>query len=239
MNTPLLITSAIQPPQNVAHLQLTDPIKRKLVTKAALLFWVAKGVKRIVVADATNREVLSTEEVAEIQSLQIEIEQISYAQDTARLLEKGKGYAEGRLIEFALDHSRILGSATHFYKSTGKTFVRNFIDIRNMINQNSVDGMFWRSADPLYLMKPWVDCRFYFASKDFARRHLIPAYLKTDDRVGACEHYVWQELNRAAVVAFAPRPLVYGVCGATDQDYVDESLGALDMKLECFVLRRS
>lgn len=237
MNTPLLITSAIQPPQNIPFLQLTDPIKRKLITKAALLFWVTKGVKRIVVADATGRKVLSDEEVAEIQSLQVETEQISYAQDVTGLIEKGKGYAEGRLIEFAIDNSRILGNATHFYKSTGKTFVRNFVDIHGMIVRNSFDAIFWKRVEPDSLMRPWVDCRFYFTSKDFARKHLLPAYLRTDDSVAACEYHILQELNRIATTGLGLRPFVHGLEGGTGQDYFDQSLGVLDTSFQCWVIR--
>jgi|SRR5579863_626909 len=239
MNLPLLITSAIQPPPNVPFLQLTDPVKRKLITKAALLFWVAKGIKRVVVADATGRQALSDEEVAELQSLQVEIEQISYAQDVARLLEKGKGYAEGRLIEFALDNSRVLRSTTHFYKSTAKTFVRNFADINNMIVRNSFDVIFWKRVEPQSLMQPWADCRFYLTSMDFARRHLLPAYLRTDDKVAACEYHILQELNRTATTGLALRPLVHGVEGGTDQDYFDQSLGTLDNNMHCWAIRRA
>lgn len=239
MNTPLLITSAIEPPQNVPFLQLKDPIKRKLITKAALLFWVAKGVKQIVLADATGRKALSDEEVRELDSLNVETEQISYAQDVARLIDKGKGQAEGRLIEFALDNSRLLGGATHFYKSTGKTFVRNFADINNMILRNSFDVMFWKRVEPDSLTQPWADCRFYFSSKDFARKHLIPAYLRTDDKVAACEYHILQELNRTATTGLAPRPLVHGVEGGTDQDYFDQSLGILDTQLQCWAIRKA
>ena len=238
MTIPLLITSAIQPPRNVQYLELTDPVKRRLITKAALLFWVANGVKSIVVADATGAKVLNDEEAAELRTLQVELEQISYAQDIARLTEKGKGYGEGRLIEFALDHSRILGAATHFYKSTGKTFVRNYADISNMIAANSIHGMFWKYVDPLSLMKPWAECRFYFTPKDFAREHLIPAYLRTDDKVATCEYHIFEELQRVATKRLAPRPLVYGLSGGDDRISFDQSLGALDTNLPCWVLKK-
>jgi hypothetical protein len=239
MDIPLLITSAVQPPLNMPFLRLTDPTKRKLVTKAALLFWVSKGVKRIVVADATNRTVLSDEEIAEMRQLQVETEQISYPQDVPRLLEKGKGYGEGRLIEFAIANSRILGSATHFYKSTGKTFVRNFGEIHNMIVRNDFDVMFWKRVEPQHLMQPWADCRFYFTSKTFAREHLLPAYLRTDDKVAACEYHILQELNRTATTGLAVRPFVHGLEGGTDQEYFDQSLGTLDTSLQCWAIRRT
>lgn len=239
MNVPLLITSAIQPPPNVPFLQLTDPLKRKLATKAALLFWVTKGVRRIVVADATGSKLLSDEEVAELRSLQVETEQISYAQDVARLIEKGKGYGEGQLIEFALRSSQLLGEATHFYKSTGKTFVRNFADIHNLIVRNSFDVMFWKRVEPHILMQPWADCRFYFTTVDFARRHLLPAYLRTEDKVAACEYHILQELNRTATTGLALRPFVQGLEGGTDQDYFDQSLGVLDTQLQCWAIRRA
>jgi hypothetical protein len=239
MSPPLLITSATRPPLGLPYLGLTNPIKRKLVAKAALIFWITKGARQIVVADATGANVLSDEELAEIQLLDVDIEQISYAQDTARLTERGKGYGEGRLIEFAIENSRILGSNANFYKSTAKTFVRNFADIRKMIGQNSIDSIFWKKVDPQHQLVPHIDCRFYLTSKDYARRHLIPAYLLADDRVNApCEQFIYAELTRSAKAAFAARPFVHGVAGLDDQDYFDQSLGALDTASPCWIVTR-
>jgi hypothetical protein len=239
MNPPLLITSAIFPPLGVPYLGLTNPIKRKLVAKAALIFWITKGARQIVVADATGATLLSDEEVAEMQSLKVDVEQISYAQDSARLAERGKGYGEGRLIEFAMENSRILGGNANFYKSTSKTFVRNFVDICKIIEQNPIDCLFWKKVDPQHQLMQHIDCRFYLTSKDYARHHLIPAYLLADDRVNApCEQFIYAELTRSAKAAFAPRPLVHGVAGLDDQDYFDQSLGALDTGAPCWVVAR-
>ena len=221
------------------YLNLTDPIKRKVVTKAALVFWITKGARQIVVADATDAKVFSDAEVAEIQSLQVDIEQISYQQDATHIVSKGKGYGEGRLIDFAITNSRILGNSTHFYKSTGKTFVRNFADIRKIIDDNQIDCFFWKKIDPQHLMIPHLDCRFYLTSKQYARQHLIPAYLRADDEVNApCEQFLYETVSRTTTAGFAPRPFVHGLAGLNDQDYFDQSLGALDMASPCWVLKR-
>jgi hypothetical protein len=238
MDIPLLITSAIQPPPNVRFLRMTNPVRRKLITKAALFFWVAKGIKQVVVADATSSKVLSEEDVAELTELGVAVEQISYAQDTTGLLQKGKGYAEGRLLEFALANSRLLAGATHFYKSTSKTFVRNFAEIHNMIANNPIDIMFWKHVELRDLARHWADSRFYFTSQAFARNHLLPAYLRSDDQVAACEAYLWEALNKNAETGLAVRPFVHGIEGHSDKDYFDQPLGVLDANWQCWFLRK-
>ncbi|MBV8887332.1 MAG: hypothetical protein JO235_25510 [Chroococcidiopsidaceae cyanobacterium CP_BM_RX_35] len=44
-------------------------------------------------------------------------------------LEYGKGWGEGEIIEYAINHSKILNKSTRFYKVTGRLFVENFTQI--------------------------------------------------------------------------------------------------------------
>jgi len=232
---PLLITSAINPPEGVPFLRMTNSVKRKILTKAAFYYWIAKGFKRIVIADATNSILLDEPELDELTTLGVVVEQIQYNQNPERTVAKGKGYGEGRLIEHALENSDLLGNSSHFYKSTGKTFVRNFLAIDTLIQKEGFDTLVWRHSESGDFSKPWADARFYFSSIDFALAHLIPSYLESDDNISACEFHMFQELNRTCHYTRSLRPLVHGFAGGTDAEYFDEPLGYLDHNYPCWI----
>lgn len=62
--TVLIKTAA--PPKNIPHVQMTNTIIRKMTAKAALYFWVAQDVEKIVLADATKTNLLTENELAEL-----------------------------------------------------------------------------------------------------------------------------------------------------------------------------
>ena len=238
MTFPLLITTAVSPPSGTPDLRMTDPFRRKFMTRAAISFWATKGITRMVVADATDEIVLREADVSDLENMGVEVEQLRYQQDAQEIIKRGKGYGEGMLISHAIENSRILQEAGCFYKSTGKTFVRNFREMDKLVNDHKIDTIFWRYSEAGELSRNWVDCRFFFTSMEFARSHLVPAYLRADDRNGGtCEFQILNEMSRVGVGAKAPRPLVHGHAGGPDAEYFDGSLGYLDGNFPCWVRR--
>jgi hypothetical protein len=233
--TTVLITTANNPPPGAPFLRMTNTVMRAITAKAALYFWIAQGAKNIVLADATESNLLTDLEMKEIESLQTRVEQISYQQDFGTVRKKGKGYGEGKLIEYALGHSELLAGVESFFKCTGKTYVRNFPTIADFIRINKLSSIFWRDMKDGTSMLPWTDCRFYYTSRTFARQHLIPAYLASDDAVSACEHYIYRAVSHSMQVGKALRPLISGFSGGTGESYFDASLGYLDDNFPCWV----
>lgn len=234
----VLITTANNPPENTPHLEMINPVERRVAAKAALFFWAAQGIQKIIVADATESQLLTKSEVDEISLLGASIEQISYSQNTHQVVSKGKGFAEGELLRFALEHSRLLADEEVFFKSTGKTFVRNFPEIYKLIDKSNVDTVFWRYVGDGLSFKQWADCRFYLANRDFATSKLIPTYLQSDDQIGTCEYYLFQMLSEHFKQATGLRPLISGFQGSTGGQYFDGSLGSLDLNLPCWLNER-
>lgn len=231
----VLITTANLPPDGMPFVQMSSPVMRRITAKAALYTWVAQGVSRIVLADATGTDLLTQAEVAELATLGTEIEQVSYRQDGGLVSRKGKGYGEGLLIRHALDRSRLLAGERSFFKCTGKLYVRNFAAIAGMIAANRVTDMYWKAMSDEKTMAPLADCRFYYTTKAFAAEHLVPAYLESDDASAACEYCVFQTLSRRFATGTAPRPVVSGFSGGTGQESFDRSLGDLDQRFPCWV----
>lgn len=234
----VVITTANNPPAGIPYLAMTNTAERRMAAKAALFFWASQGIRNIVVADATANYLLSQAELDEVSLLGASIEQISYSQNVQDVISKGKGYAEGGLLKFAVENSRLLENEERFFKSTGKTFVRNFPAIYDLVVQAGIDTVFWRHLGDGSSMKPWADCRFYFTSKLFAVESLVPAYLQSDDSTAACEYFIFQLLNRNFVNANALRPLISGFEGGTGEQYFDGSLGTLDFSTPCWVRQK-
>lgn len=229
--SPLLITTAIQPPENSYALRMIETEKRAGLSKASVYFWAGFGIKKIVVADATGENVLNVDDLKLISAMGVEVEQISYCQDHNAVVEKGKGYGEGSLIDFSIKNSKILRDSDDFYKCTGKIFCRNFLDIDSTIQRNSISNIFWR--DPL---NEWMDTRFFHVSKSFCISFLIPAYQKIEDRKGLwAERVVYELVQRKLTERRSLRPLITGFSGTEDKPYFDSSLGFLDMKFPCWI----
>lgn len=227
----MLITTATKPPEGIFALEMTNVAKRIITAKAAVFFWSALGVKKIVIADATSQVLLEDSEVLMLNQMNIEIEQIHYQQDNDLIIRKGKGYGEGALIKFALQNSRLLQSADNFFKCTGKVYCRNYLEIFDLIQKNNIQNIFWRE-----LFGNSVDTRFFYATKNFAKQFLIPAYENVDDRNNIISEDCVLRMAQANMTQVATiRPILSGFSGGLNQPYFDSSLGFLDQNLPCWV----
>ncbi len=236
---PLLITTALSPPDGVPYLKMGTPLKRKLLTKAAAYFWVAQGIRQIVIADSTNSALFDPHEVNEIRLLGCEIEQILFNQDEDAIKTRGKGFAEGCLIQHSLIHSSILNEATHLYKATGKTFVRNFKEVSQIIAGESLDLIFWLNSQQPDVLLPWVDTRFFFSSTAYLGDKIVPCYLSSNDGIEEfCEAAIFRQVTAICSRGNSTRPLISGYSGGHDDWYFEKSLGNLDSYFPCWFLKQ-
>ncbi len=228
----VLITTASNPPEGVFALRMTNVATRKITAKAAVFFWAAMGVQKIVIADATGQTLLDESDVLLLTQMGLEVEQVHYLQDNDRVIEKGKGYGEGALIKFALEHSKLLQTVDHFFKCTGKVYCRNFLEIKSLIQKNKIQTIFWRDE----LNPSLVDTRFFYATKKFTSEYLLPAFEHVDDRHHIfSEHCAMKMAREKLKQAASIRPMLSGFSGTTNQPYFDSNLGLLDQKLPCWV----
>ena len=231
MASPVLITTAISPPSGVHVLHMTSSAKRIITCKGGIFFFAASGADRIVVADATGQLVLSAKEVSLLHNMGVIVEQITYVQDNNEILAKGKGYAEGKLMKFAIENSNILRDAPRFYKCTGKMYCRNFFILEQQLNPSSDYNMFWTSP----ATNDSADTRFFLTSKKFWLDHLLPAYETCNDFENRTAEGVALALVREKLLpGNTTRPLLAGFSGSCDSAYVDHGLGHYDYHAHCF-----
>ena len=67
------------------------------------------------------------------------LEVLSFSGDYFSIQQKGKGYGEGEIIQYALSHSVFLKTCHSFYKLTGRIVVKNMDQI---INTTFLDNAF-------------------------------------------------------------------------------------------------
>jgi hypothetical protein len=231
VNSLVLITLALKPPEGIYLLKMTNAAKRIITAKAAVFFWAALGVKKIVIADATGQTLLDDSELSILNQMDIDIEQIQYLQDNELVIKQGKGYGEGALIKFALQNSKFLQNTNNFFKCTGKVYCRNFLEIFNMIQKNNIQNIFWRD-----IFNNSMDTRFFYVSKDFSEKFLIPAYETIDDRKHIySEHCVMKMARQHMTRGVSIRPMLSGFSGSLNHFYFDSSLGFLDRNLPCWL----
>lgn len=232
----VLITTALNPPLGVPHLKLVDRGRRLVATRAAVLFWVLSGISKIVLADATDCELFSKDDLFWIVSTGVKVEQLYYQQDPVLVQQRGKGYGEARLLEYALEHSQLLNSESSFYKCTGKVYCRNFSSINNFIVDSSINHSFWQHYDhQLGFNTRYADTRFFYTSREFASTRLVPNLLAANDWVKAVEECCYELLESSVARTTSPRPRLSGLAGGSDTWYIEHDLGYLDLNYPAWI----
>jgi hypothetical protein len=230
----ILITAAIRPPDKMPYLKMKDAASRLTATKMALFSWAMQGVRNLVIADATDSPVLSEEEMALLRQMGINVEQIHFAQDEAQVGLLGKGYAEGKLIEFALENSRLLAQEEYFFKCTGKIFCRNFQNIIALIQHHKLRGLFWRRHRAKKILGA-LDPRFFYTSTSFFKENLAAEYaLSNDTEDKFVENLCGHLLDKRCPQGHATRPLLAGFEGGTGEQIETIPLGELDQNFPCW-----
>lgn len=233
MTPTILITSAISPPDRMPALRMADSGLRAVATKAAIFFWAAQGQKNLVICDSTGSSVLTAEELSTIRKFGVGIEQIAFKQDEALVVARGKAFAEGRLIEFAVQNSELLKASGHFFKCTGKMFCRNFPRIWDLIVKNRIGTMFWKLYEHSLVDRNLVDARFFYTSiADFPR--LAHAAYDRASEAQILEHHLALSLQSQLSAGASLRPLLSGFSGGLGTQCEEYYLGDLDLSYPCW-----
>lgn len=137
--------------------------------------------------------------------------------------KKGKGYGEGKIIEFALTNSRNLNQNVNFYKITGRLFVLNFEQIRQMHTdfpnvfkvpcsnkRDNTDGISSFRLTLRFIKRYLISLKakggrglydpnnaacttFYKSNVDFFQKNLINSYKRVDDKWNYCLEHAYYD----------------------------------------------
>lgn len=210
VSVPVLITSAIN--VSAANTVLTDANIRLDLTLKSIDHWRSTpGTSHIIVCDGSGFDLGPHIDKLSTTPTGVGCEVMSFTNDLAGVKTKGKGYGEGEIVNYALQHSQVLKGASHFAKCTGKLWVENFASCLNGFN-----GL--AAFDFRGNFKPsQIDTRFYIVNKDFYVANMGELHHSVDDSNGFyLEHAFRDALQTRALSSYVmyPTPRIRGMSGS-------------------------
>lgn len=218
-NKILLLTGCINP-QGMSLTALQNPVIRKTQYISALKFYAENTRIPIVFVENTNTDISREFSTADCSN---RIEFITFnGNDFDR--NKGKGYGEALMIEYALRNSAILNNSSFVIKVTGRLLIDNFdelireMQLSNCVYANLVRGNCGLERKSYFFGAPIVFLIDYFISrkeeideskKVYFERHLYNECIK------------WSE-DGGKVKEFRHPILVSGISGSTGKAYPRE-----------------
>lgn len=144
------------------------------------------------------------------------IEIYSFFMPNIEVTIKGKGWGEGRIIDYLFLHSERLNRSKVFYKITGRLMVSN-IEKLEISSKKKNQFMF-------DVVGKTVDTRFYKICTEDYRDYLLDAYKESNDKCGLfLEHVFFKKINDVHMPyeRFVTKPAFIGQSGTTGELYHD------------------
>ncbi len=221
----LLMGSAIRTPKAFQAISATDV--RLVQTLCGLIRWIRDtSVGTIVLCDGSEPDYDFSRITAYATEHGKTLETLLYRKENDRYESRGKSFGEGQVLEYAVNHSAHLQDGGTFYKVTGRTFIRNFDEIKKLHAKDD-GGVF---IGPASVMMPkdtpkdvfgrrsvWT--QFYKCGVSFFKKHLMEAYLETNDATNPIECEYFKRLQTVPHARFAVKPFIVGRNGGLDLPY--------------------
>lgn len=220
----LLVGSAIRTPK--AFQSITDHDERLLQTLCGLVSWIRDtSVSTIVFCDGSEPVYDFSRIVAYAAEHGKTLEILLFRKENDKHDTHGKSHGEGRVLEHALLHSAHLHDGGNFYKVTGRTFIRNFDEIK--IEHAADDVVFTGPASTLMPVGTSTDAfgprsvwtQFYKCGVAFFKDHLMAAYEGTHDKENPIECEYFARLQNLPHARFRIRPSIVGRNGGLNLPY--------------------
>lgn len=217
---PLLLTSSV-----VAHdpgVALSDNQTRKSLTIKSIYEWLRVDPSlAIVICDGSNYD-FTTEINLKFPNAQIEC--LHFKNTQVDVEKYGRGFGEGEIIRFALEHSKFIQEAQCFAKCTAKLWVDNFADCKKQWNgywvcKGVFDNTLSSNKSPVF---SYIDTRFYIVSVDFYKTHLLNAHLSINKESGFGLEQSFKQVFldlKIEHAMFRCYPCIEGVGGGTGKSY--------------------
>lgn len=158
----------------------------------------------------------------------LNIESIYFMNDGDLIKKHGKGYGEGEIIRYALEHSQFLKKTDWFVKCTAKLWVNNFMSCLKQWNGEFVCKAFFANVFSFKATSlEYIDTRFYISKKSFYLAHFSVAYkaLGIDNGSSIEEEFLKVVRNLALKkYMFSNPPIISGVGGGSGKYYNTSSI---------------
>lgn len=236
---PVLLTSSV-----VAHdtrVALTDTAARIDLALESVAQWLLLYPQlQLVLCDGSNYD-FSADVARRFPGASIEC--LFFENDQEAVRRQGRGFGEGEIVRFAINHSQRIQQACAFAKCTSKLWVRNYAECLADWN-----GKFLCKAVFDHVFSPfrqttlsYIDTRFYIASVPFYQQHFALAHQQIDVDSGKgleeCFFEVFNKTHMAGVLLNTP-PVIDGVGGGIGKHYKNPWKRRVKEKLRLHLVRR-
>jgi hypothetical protein len=235
---PVLLTSSV-----VAHdnrVRLKDTNERIRLAMESVAEWLKIEARQpLVLCDGSSFDFTDRVRVAFPQA---RIECLTFENPQELVRQHGRGYGEGEIVRYAINHSSFIAGADCFAKCSSKLWVQNFPECaRAWQGGLLLHGVF------LDALTPWgqptlsyIDTRFYISSRTVYRQYFEEAHL----RINKSKQYGLENAFKSIFLesglrqAFSPlAPVICGVGGAIGQHYKNSLKRRLKEDLRLWLVR--
>ncbi len=240
----LLLTATIDV-NGMPWVQRADPAVRLADYQWALGKWLKdKSIFKIVFCENSGYNLNSLIGFCEQNNpLNKEVEFLSF-NDNTYPRELGKGYGEIRILDYALQHSRLIGNETLLVKITGRLYAAGLTKILENIDKQAPAEVYCNFTGDLDRAETYLFC----ATKPFLCNYLLPLKEEANDSEGIFfEHLLARAVHKALYEGIRWSILpgfidLRGVSGTTGTVYtrslISRIKGRIFYQLKHFVLHR-
>ena len=149
-------------------------------------------------------------------------EWISFQGDVDKTKERGKGYGEGEIIQYALENSTVAQKAISIAKVTGRLKIENISETVKKVKRqkNYFNRDIYRGHG--------IDTRFFLCDKEFYCANLMRLYIQVREDnsfTNAIEDIYYRTLikSRRKIRTLKAYPAFKGISGGNGRNYSDIS----------------
>lgn len=217
----LIITACIIPVKECLSVAIRDVDARKEQYLNTIVWAIQKtSFHNILFIDNSGYDLGFIEEYISGYIQEKDLEIISFVGDSTNIALKGKGYGEGEMLSYALDHSRLVAvirkNGGAFWKITGGLECLNIEKLRNVSTGNC---SYFQYNFPYYDM---VDTRLYKMNIETYEKYFRWSYENVDDNHWICLEHVYKktlETNAISWKFYRRFPDISGMSRSTGKSY--------------------
>ena len=126
---PLVITSTINVGKT-PYVKINNQNERLLEYLCALISWIKLTEVKTLIFGENSQTDYDFTKIQELAQKEGKILEVLVFEGNKESQWHGKGYGEGKIIKYAIDHSQYLDEQVNFYKITGRLFIPDFTKIQ-------------------------------------------------------------------------------------------------------------
>jgi hypothetical protein len=236
MTPPLLLTSSLIPADLSGN--LNDPSMRMMHTIESISEWLKIDPNiQIVICDGSG---FDFSETVKVNFPSANIECVFFDNDAEQIKRHGKGYGEGEIIRYAIEHSRLMKESEVFIKCTAKLWVANFNQCLLQWNKQFICGAYF--ANVFSYKKTalqFIDTRFYITRKDFYLKHFSAVHVQLGNCEQSIEDVFLDVIQNKNIkhILFRTPPVICGVGGGSGKYYKSGVIRVLKDRVRNWIAR--